>query len=83
MFRVERQYKHHVPQSDVDLLRVRLLAIAAINWNRLFVTVLVVNVNRRESLSESLYLKVHFQQSSHFFSGKAYRFQTLLARGKS
>jgi len=72
MFRVERQYKHHVPQGCIDFPHIRLLAVVTVNRDSFLVTILVVNVNGCESLSESLYFKVQLQQSSHLFNSHTY-----------
>jgi len=80
---MERQDKHHVPQSRVNFLHVRLTVVVTVNWNRLFVAGLVVNVDRREAFSESLDFKAQLQEPGYLLSSHAHRFQSLLTERRS
>jgi len=42
---MEREYKNHFPQIGTNALRIVLLALVTIYWDRFVFAVLVVNVN--------------------------------------
>lgn len=66
MLRMKRQHKHHFSQSCTDILQVICLAFVTIKWNRLLITVLIINVNLRETLSKPNHFKVQIQKLGSF-----------------
>jgi len=82
MSRMERQNKHHIPQRRVNFLHFGL-TVVAVNWDGLFVPNLVVNIDRREALSESLDFKAQLQELGHLLSSYTHRFQSLLTERRT
>ena len=55
---MKRQHEHHASQALADFLRGVSFAFVAVNWNRLVIAVLVVNVDLGEAFSEPDHFKI-------------------------